>query len=69
MKLTDAIDLERRIKKDRPDVMTWRMGYRDGVLIMVRRIEREPPGYYPAKKGHPHFIESKEEWDDLRNQI
>lgn len=68
MKYFDALDLARRIKQERPDVIAWAMGYRDGGMVMVRATEHRD-GYYPTKKGAPHFIESDDEWEALKVQL
>jgi hypothetical protein len=62
--LEDAFELEGRIRRERPDVMVKRVGWRDGYLLKVAPIDRRT-----LKRGHPHFIESEDEWLALRGDL
>lgn len=69
MNYTEALELSRRIKQERPELIPKLFGAAETWDIIIRKTERSAPGYQPVRIGHPFFVRDEDDWIRLRNNL
>lgn len=69
MTYSEAVDLARRIKQDRPDVIPRILHGGDETRIIVKRMKGWKRGSAPTGLGPPCFVDTEEDWIRLRTTI